>query len=114
MWNTTVVTKLRPKTILIVAVLLVAGGIWVASRFASGEGKAAATLDAARGISWEPWNAAALPIPVPAPHIVVQKAQRKLFLYSGEKLVRTYRIGLGLSPVGNKVRQGDRRTPEGD
>jgi hypothetical protein len=28
--------------------------------------------------------------------------------------VRTYRIGLGLSPVGDKVRQGDRRTPEGD
>jgi murein L,D-transpeptidase YafK len=29
-------------------------------------------------------------------------------------LVRTYRIGLGLSPLGDKVRQGDRRTPEGD
>lgn len=28
--------------------------------------------------------------------------------------MRTYRVGLGLSPVGNKVRQGDRRTPEGD
>jgi len=26
----------------------------------------------------------------------------------------TYRIGLGLSPVGDKIRQGDRRTPEGD
>ncbi|MFN2577458.1 MAG: hypothetical protein ABR607_07180 [Pyrinomonadaceae bacterium] len=23
-------------------------------------------------------------------------------------------MGLGLSPVGDKVRQGDRRTPEGD
>jgi murein L,D-transpeptidase YafK len=28
--------------------------------------------------------------------------------------MRTYGIGLGLSPVGDKVRQGDRRTPEGD
>jgi len=28
--------------------------------------------------------------------------------------VRTYRVGLGLSPVGDKVKQGDRRTPEGD
>jgi murein L,D-transpeptidase YafK len=37
-----------------------------------------------------------------------------MLLYSDGKLVRTYRIGLGLSPVGDKVRQGDRRTPEGE
>lgn len=49
-----------------------------------------------------------------SPRIVVKKAERRLFLYDGNKLVRTYRIGLGLSPVGDKVRQGDRRTPEGD
>lgn len=49
-----------------------------------------------------------------SPSIVVKKAERKLFLYSGYKLVRTYHIGLGTSPVGDKVRQGDRRTPEGD
>jgi murein L,D-transpeptidase YafK len=48
------------------------------------------------------------------PRIVVKKAERKLFLYSENKLIRTYRIGLGLSPVGDKVREGDRRTPEGD
>src|ERR1043165_1969329 len=46
--------------------------------------------------------------------IIVKKAERKLYLYSDNKLVRTYRVGLGLSPVGDKVRQGDRRTPEGD
>jgi murein L,D-transpeptidase YafK len=45
---------------------------------------------------------------------VVKKAERRLFLYDGNKLVKTYRIGLGLSPEGDKVRQGDRRTPEGD
>ena len=28
--------------------------------------------------------------------------------------MRTYRVGLGLSPVRDKVREGDRRTPEGD
>ena len=49
-----------------------------------------------------------------SPRIVVKKSERKLLLFSGDKLVRTYRIGLGLSPVGDKVRQGDRRTPEGD
>jgi murein L,D-transpeptidase YafK len=55
-----------------------------------------------------------LKLPLVSPRIVVKKADRKLLLYSGDKLARTYHIGLGLSPVGDKVRQGDRRTPEGD
>jgi len=55
-----------------------------------------------------------LKLPLTAPRIVVKKAERRLFLYDGNKLVKTYRIGLGLSPKGDKVRQGDRRTPEGD
>jgi murein L,D-transpeptidase YafK len=66
------------------------------------------------GITREPRDTAALPLPLSSPRIIVKKAERKLFLYSGNKLVRTFRIGLGLSPVGDKVRQGDRRTPEGD
>ncbi len=55
-----------------------------------------------------------LSTPLSQPKIVVKKAQRKLYLYSDGKLVRTYRVGLGLSPVGDKVKEGDRRTPEGD
>lgn len=55
-----------------------------------------------------------LKLPLVAPRIVVKKSERRLFLYSGNKLLRTYRIGLGLSPVGDKVRQGDRRTPLGE
>jgi murein L,D-transpeptidase YafK len=55
-----------------------------------------------------------LQLPLSQPKIVVKKGQRKLLLFSEDKLVRTYRIGLGLSPIGDKVRQGDRRTPEGD
>ena len=51
---------------------------------------------------------------VKSPHIVVQKSQRKLLLYSGKRLVRTYQVALGLSPVEDKVKEGDRRTPEGD
>jgi murein L,D-transpeptidase YafK len=99
------------KAILIVAVLLVASGIW----FTTSAGKINPPSGAvARGISWEPWNAAALPVPLESPRIVVKKAERKLFLYSGDKLVHTYRVGLGLSPSGDKIRQGDRRTPEGD
>jgi len=55
-----------------------------------------------------------LKLPLVSPRIIVKKADRKLLLYSAGKLVRTYHVGLGLSPVGDKVREGDRRTPEGD
>lgn len=67
-----------------------------------------------REIPSNPLNTADQPLALKSPRIVVKKAERKLFLYSDDKLVRTYRIGLGLSPIGDKIRQGDRRTPEGD
>lgn len=51
--------------------------------------------------------------PLKAPKIVIKKAKKKLFLYSEEKLLRTYPIKLGFNPVGDKIRQGDKRTPEG-
>jgi murein L,D-transpeptidase YafK len=59
-------------------------------------------------------NHAPLPNPLKSPRIVVKKAQRRLLVYSNNKLVRTYRVGLGLSPIGDKVRSGDHRTPEGE
>jgi len=68
----------------------------------------------AREIPPNPPNTAGQLTSIKFPRILVKKAERKLLLYSDDKLVRTYRIGLGLSPVGDKVRQGDRRTPEGD
>lgn len=55
-----------------------------------------------------------LRLPLRDPKILVKKSRRQLLLFSEGKLVRTYRIGLGLSPSGDKVREGDRRTPEGD
>ena len=55
-----------------------------------------------------------LQLPLAQPKIVVKKSQRQLLLFSGDKLVRAYRVGLGLSPIGDKVRSGDHRTPEGD
>jgi murein L,D-transpeptidase YafK len=103
-------------TIVILLTAAVAGGK-VALRH-SGEPTAARVAEdrqsTDRGITRKPPNTAALPLPLSSPRILVKKAERKLFLYSGNKLVRTYRIGLGLSPVGDKVRQGDRRTPEGE
>jgi murein L,D-transpeptidase YafK len=55
-----------------------------------------------------------LKLPLIRPKIVVKKGGRQLLLFSADKLVRTYRIGLGLNPLGDKIRQGDRRTPEGN
>ncbi|NHZ62511.1 L,D-transpeptidase family protein [Massilia genomosp. 1] len=47
-----------------------------------------------------------------AAQITVYKAKRVLE-YKGDGVARTYKIGLGGSPVGRKLRQGDRKTPEG-
>jgi murein L,D-transpeptidase YafK len=70
--------------------------------------------DIFRDIPRELWDTKAPHPRLSNSRIVVKKAERKLFLYSDSKLIRTYRIGLGLSPVGDKVREGDRKTPEGD
>ena len=56
----------------------------------------------------------ALKLPLKNPRIVVLKSKRRLELYSDGALVRSYKIGLGLNPVSDKQRQGDRATPEGD
>jgi murein L,D-transpeptidase YafK len=52
--------------------------------------------------------------PIEKPRIIVYKKERKLELYSGEKLLKTYRVGLGFNPVPDKQREGDGATPEGD
>jgi murein L,D-transpeptidase YafK len=46
-------------------------------------------------------------------HVVVKKAERRLYLMDGDKVVRSYKVALGLEPVGPKERDGDFRTPEG-
>lgn len=48
-----------------------------------------------------------------ADRLVVKKSARKMFLFEGDKLLRSYEIALGKNPVGHKERQGDHRTPEG-
>ena len=45
--------------------------------------------------------------------LLLNKAQRRLELWVGRGMVKAYRIQLGQSPTGPKVRQGDFRTPEG-
>jgi murein L,D-transpeptidase YafK len=48
-----------------------------------------------------------------ADRVVVKKGARKLLLMHGDSILRTYKVALGLNPVGHKERAGDFRTPEG-
>ncbi|MFI5263127.1 MAG: murein L,D-transpeptidase family protein [Candidatus Kapaibacterium sp.] len=47
-------------------------------------------------------------------NIVIKKAERKLYLYENDSLVKTYKIALGLAPVGRKQMRGDQKTPQGE
>ncbi|HXT14075.1 MAG TPA: L,D-transpeptidase family protein [Gemmatimonadaceae bacterium] len=48
-----------------------------------------------------------------ADSIVVEKSKRTLTLFLGGLPVRSYRVALGTQPVGDKIKIGDGRTPEG-
>jgi murein L,D-transpeptidase YafK len=48
-----------------------------------------------------------------ADRVVVYKAERRLDLLSGNEILRSFRVALGLAPQGHKMREGDFRTPEG-
>lgn len=52
------------------------------------------------------------PLPV-AEKVRVDKSERKLYLLRNGKPYKAYGISLGSHPVGDKVQQGDKRTPEG-
>lgn len=45
--------------------------------------------------------------------IVVDKARRLIHLLHNEQIIATYRMALGTSPVGDKQKEGDNKTPEG-
>ncbi len=49
-----------------------------------------------------------------SPEIYVYKEKRRLYVVQSNVLVRDYPIGLGFNPAGDKQREGDGRTPEGD
>lgn len=46
-------------------------------------------------------------------HILVEKSKRRMLLYCGNNVVKTYKIALGKNPIGHKEKQGDFKTPEG-
>jgi murein L,D-transpeptidase YafK len=51
--------------------------------------------------------------PARADRILVEKAARRLTLFSSGRKLKEYRVALGFSPSGPKEREGDGRTPEG-
>ena len=66
---------------------------------------AAATTDSAARSLFDPHIA--------VDSILVEKAARRLSLFQRGRLTKTYLVALGQQPVGDKLRRGDMRTPEG-
>jgi len=48
-----------------------------------------------------------------ADRVVIEKEARELHLMQGGEVFRTFKIALGIQPVGDKKQEGDFRTPEG-
>src|SRR5262245_42487144 len=48
-----------------------------------------------------------------ADRVVLYKGERRMLLMRGDSILRTYKVALGLNPIGHKERAGDFRTPEG-
>jgi murein L,D-transpeptidase YafK len=82
-----------------------------AKRLQVGLGAVAVVLIAA--VLWTNARFSALPPNAKTDLLVVNKSQRQLLAYSHGKLLRSYRVSLGREPLGTKIRQGDRKTPEG-
>lgn len=65
-------------------------------------------------IAWNLWPDTSLPAGTKADLVVVHKAARRLELFRGNELLKTYAVSLGRHPIGTKTQQGDGRTPEGE
>jgi murein L,D-transpeptidase YafK len=46
-------------------------------------------------------------------YMKIVKSKRKLYTYSNQRLIKTYKIALGRNPIGHKKIAGDKKTPEG-
>lgn len=62
-------------------------------------------------LSRTPVSVGALDAPVT--RIEIDKSERRMTAYAGDRAMKTYRIALGFAPEGDKVQQGDGKTPEG-
>ncbi|MFP4498524.1 MAG: murein L,D-transpeptidase family protein, partial [Vulcanimicrobiota bacterium] len=55
-----------------------------------------------------------LKLPLEDAQLVVYKSRYRMDLYSGKILLKSYKIGLSNKPAGDKLKEGDRRTPVGE
>lgn len=86
--------------------VLAAGGAAVMHRLNSNNGQAAGHPIA------QPAGKPRPALVVSQPRIVVEKSAHRLTLYDGQRAVKEYRAAVG-GGQGDKVREGDRCTPEG-
>jgi murein L,D-transpeptidase YafK len=49
-----------------------------------------------------------------SPRLVITKKDRKLEVFDGDKLIKTFKVSLGFTPTGDKEIEGDGKTPEGE
>ncbi len=49
-----------------------------------------------------------------ADKVIIEKAARQLHLLQKGRIFRTFKIALGMMPIGDKKQEGDFKTPEGD
>ena len=49
-----------------------------------------------------------------ADRVVIDKSDRELYLLSNGEIIRTFNIALGIRPEGDKQKEGDFKTPEGE
>jgi len=59
------------------------------------------------------WTQADAGSALQADRVLVLKKERTLELISRGKVIKSYKVALGGSPIGPKTRQGDHKTPEG-
>ena len=100
----------RPFSSWLLAVLLaIAAPAVLANGKPQSPGRVSAHAEADASAS----DTSAVPPQLLADRVVVRKSERRMYLMHGENVLRSYRVALGLNPVGPKVQEGDSRTPEG-
>jgi murein L,D-transpeptidase YafK len=94
---------------LLAALLGTAAPAVLANGKPQGPGRASASAQADASAS----DTSAVPPQLLADRVIVRKSERRLYLMHGDTVLRSYRVALGLNPVGPKEQEGDSRTPEG-
>ena len=78
----------------------------------TGPSRAAVSTTTPQALTSAPAPLKPVSLPV-ADEVIVRKSERRLYLMRDGKVLRSYRVALGLAPQGAKQREGDFRTPEG-